>query len=343
MKVIGVGNTGSKLAYLFDENAMLFSTAEQDSNNFAKSKNVVNISKDGASKRFKTGLKIWSDNKERVSQYLNNIVDDKVIIFSGMGGGSGSSSLEVFSKDLLENNNKVLIVGVLPFVKENNPPLANAVQSVNNVLPFINDVSVILFDNEVLLKKYESDWNEVNNHIVSRIDYIINLLDKYNTDNYSPMTLDRSELESVVFGGGFLDISDTFLEDSVAKFDFAQLDKETKNCLLCIMVDEKIKNKELVDHYQTVFTKVVEAHGKKAPNARMLPGILRVSVNYSNAEDESINDRCYLTIASGLSVDKYLKKLNKIRDNAVKRASAFSEKKKASKILDKKDSKVLDV
>jgi hypothetical protein len=343
MYSIGVGNTGCKLAYLLNKDSLLFSTADQDTNNFAASKNLFSISGDGASKRFRTGIKIWEEKEKEVEEIIKDIADDKVVIFSSLGGGSGSSSLAMFSKILLKNRNKILIVGVLPFVKENNPPLANAVQSVNNLMPFLNDVSVILFNNESLLKKYQGDWGDMNHHIVSRVDYVLNLLNKYNSKDYSPMTLDQSELTSVVFGGGFLDISDSFVEEGKIDFEFGSLDKETKNCLVCMFVDKDIKEKTKVDYHQTILTNEIMKIGRKVLNARLIPGILRAPVNYSNSKDESIKDRCYLTIASGLSVDKYFRALNKLRDAAVKKATVFSEKSKFDKVLDKKETKLLDI
>ena len=338
---IGCGNTGMLLATRFDEDPILFSTAHQDTVNFKNSGEIYSFSKEGASKRFKSGIKIWEQNSKKLERVLEEIRDDYVVIFSSLGGGSGSSSLSIISKILLENNNKVLIVGILPYKKEVNPPLSNAVLSINGLMPLISKVSIILFDNDKLRKQFDSDWGKINHHIVRVTDYIVFLLDKYTVDKYSPLTLDQSELDSVIFGGGFLDFSETFLEESLPKFEYGSLDKGTKNCLVAMFVDKKIPDEEL-GKYHNIFTEVSGRIATRASNSRMIPGILRGSMNKTNSK-QGIKDRAYITIASGLSIDKYIKKISRLRDVAVKKASAYMEEYKGEKILDSKESKILDI
>ena len=351
MKIIGSGNTGSKLALMFDEDALLFSTAHQDSNNFI-GKNIITFSERGASKKFTVGARIWEEKYEKLKEELDHIHNDNVVIFAALGGGSGSSSLLPMSEILLGNGNKVLIVGILPFKKEINPPLANAVQAINNLMPVIADVSLVIFDNNALIKEFEHDWSKINNYIVKRVDYMINLLDKYNTDGFSPLTLDQSELESVVFGGGFIDISESFLERydedgnmkfTMPKFTYGRLDRTTKNCLMVMFVDDKIKSKNKLDEYHQILSGAISRIATTVRNARMIPGILRAEINYSNSENESINDRAYVTIASGLNIDRYLSKIEKIRDDAIERASEFSKKIKGKTVIKKRDKNILDI
>jgi len=104
-----------------------------------------------------------------------------------------------FSKILLEQNCKVLIVGILPFKKEVNPPLANGVLALNNIMPIIDKVSVLIFDNEKLLKQYDGEWRKINVHIIQTVDYIINLLVKYNTDNYFLDDGDQISVSNILF------------------------------------------------------------------------------------------------------------------------------------------------
>ena len=152
MITIGTGNAGMKLAVLFDDNPLLISTAHQDSENFKKYK-VKTFNSDGCGKKYGTGVKLWNRKKDELEEYLGRIQGQQVVLFSSMGGGSGSSSLQFISKILVELGNDVLVAGILPFKKEVVPPLANAVQSVNSLMPYINDISVMLFDNEALLKE----------------------------------------------------------------------------------------------------------------------------------------------------------------------------------------------
>lgn len=338
MIIIGVGNLGGKLASSFSKDAILFSTAIQDSNNY-KGFNVIDISRDGASKKFSAGIEIWEENKEKVKEHLSQFEKENVIIFSSLGGGSGSSSLKYMSEFLVENKNKVLIVGVLPFKKEQLPPLANAVQSINNIIPLLDKVSIMLFDNEKLIKKFSNDWARINRHIITKVDYITNMLNKYNSSNYSPLTMDNSELESVIFSGGVVDFSDSFLEDEEEQIilEYGKLDKSTKNCLIAMFVDNDTSKKK-TDSYQNIMTKITEKLSSKVPNARMITGILRGSVNSPRDLD-----RLYFTITSGMDIDKHLKGIEKIKKTAIKKAEKYTETSKASKMLSSKDSKMLNI
>lgn len=342
MIYIGVGNTGSVLAYRMDKKALLFSTAIQDTSNFPNAENIFTMSEDGASKRFKQGEKIWQENEERLRDILSIMKNEKVVIFSSLGGGSGSSSLSFMAKILNEYNCKVLIVGILPFKKEINPPLANAVQSINSLIPYIHKTSIMLFDNNILVKEFKNNWKEINTHIVDKVDKVIHMLDKYTVNEYSPLTLDNSELESVVFGGGFIDLSTSFIEEEMPKFEYGALDKKTKNCLIAMFVDRNV-SRDKVDDYHNVLTENINKVSTKVPNSRMIPGILRGDIELSNSKNASINDRAYITIASGLSIDRYMKRIEKLRDEAIKKASAFSEIEKTDKLVAGKDNKMLDI
>lgn len=335
MVYIGSGNTGSVLAYKMSKKAILFSTATQDTNNFPEAKNIFTMSEDGASKRFKKGEEIWLNNEERLSDILSTVKDEKVIVFSSLGGGSGSSSLQFIAKILGDLNVKSLIVGILPYRKEINPPLANAVQSINSLIPFINKVSIMLFDNQTLIKKFDNNWVDINNHIINKVDRLIYMLDKYSVNEYSPLTLDNSELESVIYGGGFIDLSTSFIEEEQLKFEYSSLDKKTKNCLVGMFVDKKVK-REKVDEYHNKLTSIVNKISSKASNSRMIPGIIRGNL-------ENGKDRAYITIASGLSIDSYMKKIEKLRDEAIKKAMAFSEIEKTEKLIAGREIKTLDI
>jgi len=341
MTVIGAGNTGMKLASMFSKDAILISTAHQDSANF-ENFNINTFTEDGAGKRFGTGTSIWTKNEPRLRDVLKDTINDKVVIFSSLGGGSGSSSIQFLSKILIEQNNKVLVIGVLPYKKELNPPLSNAVQSINALLPMISDISILLIDNDKLLKLYDNDWIAVNNHIIKRVSFLTNLLDEYSVDKYSPLTIDASELESVVFGGGFVDVSDDFLEEINPKFTYGKISVDTKNLLIALFCDETLSDKK-VDEYHRVLTGITNKFAGRAKNARFITGIIRGKVEWSRAQDETIKDRAYITIASGLGIDHYINQIEKIKDNAMEKAINFSSKVKVGSIVSKKDVNVLDI
>lgn len=342
-KVIGLGNTGSKLAQKFSKDAFLFSTAEEDSANFKDATNHYVLSKEGARKNFKIGSAIWDNKTDRLREILSVFKEEDIVIFSSMGGGSGSSGIAHFARMLIENNNNVMVVGIIPTKLENNPPLANAVNSINSLIPLLDGISVMLFDNEKLLKRFSNDWSEVNDHIVSKVYLVVNLLTKFNDkEKFSPLTLDSSELKSTIFSGnGFVDLSESFLEETTPEFEYGKLDKTTKNCLIAMFVDSKLSDKK-VEKLHGVFTGTLNKYSRKIPNARLITGILRGDFNFTNSV-EKVSNRCYITIASGLNITPYMKKIEKLRDDAVKKATGFLEKKTAKKILSKKETNILDI
>jgi len=341
MTVIGTGNTGMLLATMFDENPLLISTAHQDTINF-KNYTVNTFSSEGAGKNFRLGTDIWEKNTSKLNQIFETIHNDRVVIFSSLGGGSGSSSLAPISKLLIEQNNKVLIIAILPYKKEVNPPLANSIQAISSLIPLLPEISVMLFDNDRLRKMFDNNWNMLNGYIIHKVDYLINLLSKHSADEYSPVTLDQSELDSVVFGGGFVDYSDTFIEEASPKFEYGSLDKTTKNCLMAMFIDMSIGDMEKISEYQTLFTQMSSKIATRVSNSRFISGIIRSEIMSSNSA-EGVEDRAYIIIASGLNIEKYFKKISRIRDIAVQKASVYMEEQKSSKLINSKENKILNI
>lgn len=338
MIILGSGNCGNRLATMFDESPILLSTAKQDTNNF-KDYDINVFSEDGCEKKYSTGVKLWQENKVKLIEVLSKIRNEKVLLFSSLGGGSGSSSLQFISKELLKSNNKVLITAIVPAISEGIPALANATQSINSLIQIIGSVSVVLFDNQTLLKRYKNNLTNVNSTIIQRIDYIVNLLDKYTTEGFSPITIDNSELDSVVFGNGFIDISEDFVEEGTPKFHYSVLDKNTKNCFFAMYVDREIQN---LNEHQNIFIEQSSKISRRVPNARFISGILRAKLKQTNSKT-GIKDRAYITIASGLNIENYLRKLEKLRDTAIKKAEIFSSKSEGTSIIGKEEKNVLDI
>ena len=337
---IGIGEVGMKLANEFDDKAYLFSTAEQDSFLFKKKK-IYQFETIGGSKRFSTGRRIWENKFDELKDVLKNVNNERVHIFSSTSGGSGSSSLEIITRLLLDNNNKVFIFATLPFDEEGLPALPNSVQCLQSLIPLLPRISVMLFDNQIMMKLFESDWVRINSYIVKRSDFVVNLLAKYSLDEYTSQSLDQSEIDSVVYEAGFVDASDSFIEEEEPVFEFGKLDNKTKNLLIAMYVDVGIKSKEGVDKYQTILTNQIQHMSKKVKNARIVSGMLRASVKKSGSSKYS--DRAWFLVASGLNPDKYLKHLERMRDKALKKAQAYAEKNKADDLASKKETKMLDI
>lgn len=337
---LGIGELGMRLASSFDENAILFSTAEQDS--FAyKKKKLYQFETEGGGKRFSIGKKIWEDNYNKLQEALGKYENERVHIFSSTSGGSGSSSLEIISRLLLEKNNKVFIFATLPFEAEGLPALPNSVNCLQSLIPLLPKISLMLYDNQALMETFKSDWHKINSYIVKRSDFVVNLLNKYSLNEYTSQSLDQSELESVVYEAGLVDAGDSFLEEETPVFEFGKLDSKTKNLLIAMYVDVGVKKQEDVDKFQTILTDQIQALSKLAKNARIVSGMLRAAVKKSGSSKYS--DRAWFLIASGLNPAKYLKHVEKMRDKAIKKATAYSEKVKTEKITNNKEKKILDI
>jgi hypothetical protein len=93
-----------------------------------------------------------------------------------------------------------------------------------------------------------------------------------------------------------------------------------------MIVDKQIENKDMREYHDR-FTVVTDKIARKCPNARLIPGIIRGSINRTNSLS-GIEDRAFFTIASGLNIDRYIGKLSKIRDIAIGKAIIFNEQEK---------------
>ena len=151
-------------------------------------------------------------------------------------------------------------------------------------MPMIIDLTIMLFDNDALLKEYGNDWNDVNDKIIRRVNYAVNLLSSHSHTKYSPLTLDQSEVESVAFGKGFLDVSEDFIEEANPKFQFGKIDRETKNLMIAMFVDDEVDDDDMEKYHKTL-TDVMNKYSGRARNARVIPGIVRGKVLKTNSEN----------------------------------------------------------
>jgi len=182
---------------------------------------------------------------------------------------------------------------------------------------------------------------KIFNSLLSPKVRLINLLTKYSIEEYTSQSLDQSELDSVIYEAGFVDASDEFIEESPIQLEFGKIDSYTKNVLLAMYVDVSIKKREDVDIFQKILTDQISAISNKAKNARIVPGMLRAAVKKSGSSKYS--DRAWFTIVSGLNPEKYLKHVEKMRDKAIAKATAYAEKIKTDKLANSKETKILDI
>lgn len=340
--IIGVGQTGSRLANLYvknnpDDVLITFNTDERDSGGI-KSKGDHIIVQGGAGQNYSRGLKIWAENKEKIEQILDPVFDQDVIYFVGAGGGSGSSSVVTFLNILMKKQNRILVVPVIPFIKESLPATSNATRMLNRLAEFSNNMSVYVATNDEYGKKYGNSYEIINYNIINDIDMISNLPYFHDSKYMTPFAIDDNDHQSVAFSGGFINFSFDELYDphsekvSTPKFGYGKL-KEASNVLVTRVIPTNVNNEETMlrgDELVKVSMKISSA----AKGARVIYGSIRA--------DKKLQLPEYVTLATGLDITKIF---DKLRSKATNSATLYNEKihTKEKRRLERSEDKLLDV
>jgi hypothetical protein len=349
--ILGAGQCGMKLAdkyfhtYKEAEGIVNLSTSVEDSVGIKSG--LVQVSKAGSGKKFSRGSEIWQENKTTIKKELSRVRDMDVIYFTSAGGGSGSSSLRYVSDILLQNNNRVFIVLVLPFGYENLPYKPNALQSLSRLQDggYTDKVSILLFDNDKLGKQYvdieytddgkeikRPNMEKINDHIIETTSVVLDLVEKYHIDDkYSPFSIDALEHESVVFSNGFIGVDFRKYEDKPenVKFEYGKI-KDCKNVIVAKSVDLKTSD-YAIDNSTTLFLDVVKKISRKAKNARVMSGIIRTN---------KIDDGTYIIIGNNLDISKYIEKTKEKVGESIENYRATEDR---GRVLDEDEYEVFDV
>ena len=352
--IIGAGQCGTKLAtdyfnsYTKTSNALInFSTSVEDSASLPKS-GLFQVYRFGSGKKFSNGDFIWRDNLNVINSALSDVKGCEVVYFTSSGGGSGSSSIKYISDILIKNNNKVLLVIVLPFDYENLPYKPNTLQALSKMQNegLFDKLSILVFDNEKLSKKYFSydkeiengsnvlipDIKSINKHIVTTTNIVLDLIESYHTKGkYTPFSIDKLEHDSVVFSKGVLgvDVQKPSDEEISIKFDYGSI-SDCKNLILA----KVIRNKEsdyIVDQNVGSFLEDAKKFSRKAKNARVIYGIIRT---------DDIENGSYVAIGNNLDISKYI---NKIKNKTSLIVERFREHHDIDTILNNEESVKYDV
>lgn len=337
--VIGVGQTGTRLAKQFankEDILLTFNTDERDTGGVGLT-NDHQITTGGAGQNYSKGLKIWAGHRDDLEEYLSPIENQRVVYFAAAGGGSGSSSIITFLNILMNKNNKILLVPVLPFIKESIPATSNATRVLNRVAEFSNDLSVFPISNDEISKSIsENSYQKINEEIVKRVRLITELPYMHDNNYITPFATDEGDHESVAYSGGFINISHDNLdpdEDGKVKspkFSYGKV-QEASNILIVKHVSTNFGEERTYEEGDKLSSATMKVGGS-AKSARVLYGVVRTD----------IPDVAYTTIATGLSIDRIF---NKLKEKATDRALSHNEKKKekTSKILDRSEDKLLDL
>lgn len=339
--VIGVGQVGSRLASMYADKKdilLTFNTDHRDSKNGIKLGNDYLIVNGGAGQSYSKGLMIWAGNRDKLEKYLAPVEDQDVIYFVSGGGGSGASSVITFLNILMKQNNKILLVVTTPFLKESIPATSNATRLLSRVNEYSNNMSVFIASNDEISKEVKTTkFTTINEKIIEKVRHITDLPNLHDDNAYTPFAIDEGDHSSVAFSGGFINISYDNLEEDmentnrpkVPKFNYGKL-SEASN----VLVTKLINNKQNKDTTQIESDKLMDVTMKlNTKSARMLYGVIR-------PENKKLPQ--YITIVSGISIDKIF---DKLKGKATQVAIKYTEKvnTKISKKLERKEDKVLDI
>jgi len=328
--IIGCGQTGSRLAEMFrgrEDDIITFSTAIEDTFGLT---NNVEIAKEGSGRNYNLGLKLWAENKEKLIESLEPYSRRKVIYFASLAGGSGSSSIKFVLNTLLRQRNKVMFIGILPFLSEAIPATANAVRAMQRLNEYSDKISIMLFSNEYISKTFGRDYNSINNQILGSVRCVANLTAELNDpDMYTPLAIDELESDSIAYSSGFLNVSFSNLEEENPKFIGYGKINEARNILVIRSIYSKIKNDE-VDKESSRLVEIVKKISRRAKSARILYGIIR----------NNFDNLFYITIATGFDITKLI---SKYKDYAIDRVTNYRQEREKIDILTKDEAKFLNV
>jgi cell division GTPase FtsZ len=336
--VIGVGQTGTRLAALYAQKGdalLTFNTDVRDSGGIRLGTDRI-ITNGGAGQNYSRGLKIWAEGREKLERYLEPIIDKDVIYFVAAGGGSGSSSVVAFLNILMRQKNRILLIATLPFIKESIPATANATRLLSRLAEFSNNMSVFIISNDELSKELDdSSLDGINKEIVDSTRLLTDLINYHEDRHFTPFAIDEADHRSIVYSGGFINYSIDDLDGEngngphLPKFSYGN-PREASNILVTRFLDTRMNNEQSMAEGDKLMSIVTKVGGIKG--ARIIYGVVRSNKVLPK----------YLTIASGLKIDKIFAKL---KGSATDSAVRYAEKTnfKETRKLQKEEDKLLNI
>lgn len=181
--VVGIGNAGSQVAALAKEklaiDVLAINSSEKDLQTIPSNVPRVLIGDEkGAGKERTAAKRFLKDsimsiiNDEDYSKIFNQEV---LFIVSSAGGGTGSGASIMLSEILSEvyRGVKIIIVGILPTLKEGLSTQLNALSYMQELYETVENATYMLYDNDKLAKipSYQM-MQKINESIVEDIDVI---------------------------------------------------------------------------------------------------------------------------------------------------------------------------
>ena len=182
--IIGIGNAGSQVAALCKERlqieALAINSSERDLQTLPANLNKILIGDSkGAGKERLEAKNFLKDSIMNIikNDKLTEVFDNEVVfIASSTGGGTGSGTSIIFANIISEvyPKTKVIIIGILPTLKEALSTQLNTIEYLKELYETMNDATYMLYDNDKLAKLPSPQMMEkINNVIVDDISVIM--------------------------------------------------------------------------------------------------------------------------------------------------------------------------
>lgn len=182
--IIGIGNAGSQVAALCKERlqieALAINSSERDLQTLPANLNKILIGDSkGAGKERLEAKNFLKDSIMNIikNDKLTEVFDNEVVfIASSTGGGTGSGTSILFANIISEvyPKTKVIIIGILPTLKEALSTQLNTIEYLKELYETMNDATYMLYDNDKLAKLPSPQMMEkINNVIVDDISVIM--------------------------------------------------------------------------------------------------------------------------------------------------------------------------
>ena len=182
--IIGIGNAGSQVAALCKERlqieALAINSSERDLQTLPANLNKILIGDSkGAGKERLEAKNFLKDSIMNIikDDRLTEVFDNEVVfIASSTGGGTGSGTSILFANIISEvyPKTKVIIIGILPTLKEALSTQLNTIEYLKELYETMNDATYMLYDNDKLAKLPSPQMMEkINNVIVDDISVIM--------------------------------------------------------------------------------------------------------------------------------------------------------------------------
>jgi cell division GTPase FtsZ len=233
--VIGIGNAGSQVAALAKEKlgveVLAINSSEKDLQTIPESVPhlLIGDSKGagkerGAAKKFlKAGIMNIINNDDYASIFNQEVL----FIVSSTGGGTGSGTSILLSNIISEvyPNTKIIIVGILPTIKEALSTQLNSLSYMEELYKSMDEATYMLYDNDKLAKiPSHQMMQQINESIVNDIDVIrgtYQLPTKYSS-------IDEKDMFNIITTTGRIaiaslrdikekDLDETTIEDLIVK------------------------------------------------------------------------------------------------------------------------------